>query len=1336
MENLIPKLLNRSQSLVLLLFLLTSFYGLSGGTANILNSSSLSTSTTVCQGSAAPSTSAAFTVGCGGGGSSASTVTVSWYYNTTGSSGTLAGSTLLLQTTGVSTGTSSPVTYTLTSGTPSYNALMSTPGTYYIFCVITTPSNTACAGDFSEAPLSGTLYSGNSGTPAVRPITVVAPPTTSSNGGNQTLGMCVSSTTLTGNTPTSGTGTWTYTTAPAGGPAPTYSPSANSPGATVSGLGMGYTYTFTWTIANAPCTASTSNMTVTTTPGPGCAVYCNPSMAVGSATSENITNVTFNTINNNSSSTAGYENFYPGTSTNVLAGQTYNLSVSGYSIYNGTGGNPWRTACIMAYFDWNGDGDFNDAGEAIQVGQYNAASGIQTVNTNVTIPGGALAGYNMQFRIVLLEGPCPVAANSCPVSSTEGQAESYGFYVLPCLMNTPNAGPNQNLANCVTTATMAANTITNGTGSWSLVSGSGNITDPSSPTTTITNLDAGNNVFQWVGTPTVVGCPILTSNITITTNGVPSVAYAGPDAGSCSTTQTMAATAPTGGSTGTWSLISGTGSATSPNSPTSTITGLSTGANVWQWTVTNAACPGLSSTDQVTISVASAVTPANAGPDQSGICWNATYPGVTTLDANSPVIGTGAWTINSNTTGGSLSSTTNPYATISGINATGSITLTWTISSPGCSSSTDQVTITTINCNGDEPCTALGLPVNSGTCSLSTFNNTGMTVSTGMPEPGCAVINGPDMWFAVTVPASGQVQISSTTAGTFDELISIYDGPCGNLSFAGCVNGSGSNAYPLTYAGAPGSTIYVRVNEGGTGDAATGNFQICAYEATTANVSQVLPGVTTTVTCGSTLNFYDTGGQGGTTSTSTSQPPPAGNYTNNTGTTWKICPSDPSQYVTISFSQFLVENGFDKMIISTDADDVIAQWTYNQGAGDVVSAQNPGECLIVYFQSDYSYTALGWEAVVSCQSSPVASQITNESQVNNCTGNGGVWVCADGTYDTQAGAGAGIDEINEVTGGCWGAAGEVATSWFYFTTLTGGEMAFEFIPSNNGHNINFALYGPSLNGVPPCPTQTGDAPIRCSFATAGGINTGLQLGQTDLYDIATGNGMAAPVIAGPGETYALVVDVYQNGQPPTQTQIDFTGVAALDCTVLPIELISFDGINQGESNLLTWIVASQINNDYFTIERSLDGLHWEIVGTVDGAGTTQHNLYYTLEDPSPYFPVTYYRLKQTDFDGKGKYSDIVSVSNIKGDGNDFITDLFPNPTSEYATFSYSGHDTKTPLTVQVVNTLGEVVSQMTYTNVYRNMPATLITSDLSKGVYQVRFVQGDMKVTKKLSIIR
>jgi hypothetical protein len=113
---------------------------------------------------------------------------------------------------------------------------------------------------------------------------------------------------------------------------------------------------------------------------------------------------------------------------------------------------------------------------------------------------------------------------------------------------------------------------------------------------------------------------------------------------------------------------------------------------------------------------------------------------------------------------------------------------------------------------------------------------------------------------------------------------------------------------------------------------------------------------------------------------------------------------------------------------------------------------------------------------------------------------------------------------------------------------------------------------------------------------------------------------------------------------------------------LPIELLSFDAKLKDDIVELTWTTASEINNDYFTIEKTKDGKTFEQVATIKGAGTSNEVINYFAIDENPYQYISYYRLKQTDFDGKYKYSDLVSVNNPhKYNYNNNGLIVYPNP---------------------------------------------------------------------------
>jgi hypothetical protein len=121
----------------------------------------------------------------------------------------------------------------------------------------------------------------------------------------------------------------------------------------------------------------------------------------------------------------------------------------------------------------------------------------------------------------------------------------------------------------------------------------------------------------------------------------------------------------------------------------------------------------------------------------------------------------------------------------------------------------------------------------------------------------------------------------------------------------------------------------------------------------------------------------------------------------------------------------------------------------------------------------------------------------------------------------------------------------------------------------------------------------------------------------------------------PNTTYYMIIDGY--GGDLCGWRITFSGV-------LPIDLVSFTGETYNDYNILKWITASEVNNDYFTIERSHNAIDFEKVDIVNGGGNSNIVLTYTLVDTKPYKTVTYYRLIQTDYDGKHETSNIISVS--------------------------------------------------------------------------------------------
>jgi hypothetical protein len=113
--------------------------------------------------------------------------------------------------------------------------------------------------------------------------------------------------------------------------------------------------------------------------------------------------------------------------------------------------------------------------------------------------------------------------------------------------------------------------------------------------------------------------------------------------------------------------------------------------------------------------------------------------------------------------------------------------------------------------------------------------------------------------------------------------------------------------------------------------------------------------------------------------------------------------------------------------------------------------------------------------------------------------------------------------------------------------------------------------------------------------------------------------------------------------------------------LLPVTWLSFNGRTERGGNYLTWSTASELNNDYFEVQRSIDGQNFEVIGYVQGNGTTSMQSNYAFIDKEPSVGYNYYRLRQVDFDGTDDFSRTI-VINTTGEGFGSLK-VFPNPTS-------------------------------------------------------------------------
>jgi hypothetical protein len=119
------------------------------------------------------------------------------------------------------------------------------------------------------------------------------------------------------------------------------------------------------------------------------------------------------------------------------------------------------------------------------------------------------------------------------------------------------------------------------------------------------------------------------------------------------------------------------------------------------------------------------------------------------------------------------------------------------------------------------------------------------------------------------------------------------------------------------------------------------------------------------------------------------------------------------------------------------------------------------------------------------------------------------------------------------------------------------------------------------------------------------------------------------------------------GTPPVLVQFRIDDIKLTYETALPITLISFEGSKKEDYNLLKWSTASEIDNDYFLLERSQDGTNWININSTDGMGNSNTKVDYLFRDFTFTNDVNYYRLTQVDFNGVYETFDIISINNSR-----------------------------------------------------------------------------------------
>jgi hypothetical protein len=238
-----------------------------------------------------------------------------------------------------------------------------------------------------------------------------------------------------------------------------------------------------------------------------------------------------------------------------------------------------------------------------------------------------------------------------------------------------------------------------------------------------------------------------------------------------------------------------------------------------------------------------------------------------------------------------------------------------------------------------------------------------------------------------------------------------------------------------------------------------------------------------------------------------------------------------------------------------------------------------------------------------------------------------------------------------------------------------------------------------------------DGTITISTGKIIRIEGNLTLGDFTFANIGSGATLQVDgdIIAGAGSSAALgllgTIQARSCSGPP-----EFCGGV-----ILPIRLLEFNADVAGDEVLVKWSTATEINVDYITVQRSVDGHTFADIGTVKAFGNSKTIRNYSLTDDEPVIGNLYYRLHSVDFDGKEEFSRVIAVRYLSSSA----VQIFPNPASKQVDIQLNFIPAEQ--TTHVLTDLwGRIIAQFTT----RKQRETLQVPDIKPGVYFLKTKSG------------
>ncbi len=591
------------------------------------------------------------------------------------------------------------------------------------------------------------------------------------------------------------------------------------------------------------------------------------------------------------------------------------------------------------------------------------------------------------------------------------------------------------------------------------------------------------------------------------------------------------------------------------------------------------------------------------------------------------------------------------------------------------------------NCTG-----AVNVPVNSGFSCTTSVAGTIASATASSQANGCGGTADDDVWYSfVATNSTHYINLNNIAGSTTDLYHSVYSGTCGSIGTAlVCSDPNNSTVSGLTV----GNTYYVRVYSYTSTTGQNSTFNICITPPPTPPVNDNCAGAIN-VPVSTTTCTYVNGTIAGATASS---------QANGCGGT-----ADDDVWYRFTATSTGVQINLTNITGSTSD---LYHSVYSGTCGSIGTAlvcSDPNNSTVTglipgntYYVRVFSYTSTAGQTSMF----DICIQ-----QVGPCGTPNNQDYCVAPAILTQ---GAGNFSAN--TSGTYTEDAPANLTSVFCGSIENNSW-YEFVATSTTHTFNF--------------TSVGGA--GCSY----GIQAEVYAVTEDINGCCTNftsmSNCWNPGIASTGtvtatgltigQTYRLMVD----GNAGSICDFVVSNWTATGIIVLGVTYTDFSAVGMQDGNLIKWETSTEINSDYFEVERSIDGVNFEELKEIDGMGTKYSPTTYSYFDNYRIPGTIYYRLKHVDEDGERSYSDILVLQKAPGE----LVSVYPNPVTDQL-FVNLTHEN--PIKVSVYSAEGLLVGIYEMSNT-GNETISIPTKQLKSGVYLLKF-SGDIKVIETQKFIK